>query len=202
MAFTANTAFEVKVSNHEFDSVANITGIFGSYSGDDFAAADCSAGILCRRHSLVHNEGYPSGVMNGNTWTMVANQAATTDDVKSSPIYACNPFNVNEIADGQGNVYKIGHRTLGIGIPAGERDTFTRIKFDGEHIYRFGVGNLSASLSTNGYLTLANDGKLTPAAAAPSSGAYFVVVGSGNFTEGASDSFGYVDAMACYIDAT
>ena len=28
MAYIANTAFEVKVSNHEFDSVANITGVF------------------------------------------------------------------------------------------------------------------------------------------------------------------------------
>lgn len=201
MAFTANTAFEVKVSNHEFDSVANITGIFGSYSGDDFTAADCSAGILCRRVKLVHNEGYPSGVMNGNTWTMVANTASTTDDVKSSPIYACNTHNVQEIADGAGNVYKVGHRTLGLGIPAGELGTYTRIKFDGEHMYRFGVGNLSAALSTNGFLTLANGGQLTPAASAPTSGAYFTVVGSGNFTEGASQSFGYVDAIACYIDA-
>ncbi len=28
MAFIQNTAFEVKISNHEFDSIANITGTY------------------------------------------------------------------------------------------------------------------------------------------------------------------------------
>lgn len=195
MAFTANTAFELKVSNHEFDSTANITGVFGSYSGDDFTAADCSAGFLCTKAKLVQNEGYPSGTMNGNTWTMVA---ATDAAVLGDTIYACNPHNVQEITAPDGNVYKIGANTLGIGIPAGERDTFTRIDFlPGDRHYRFGVGNLSTTLSTNGYLTIAA-GQLVPAASAPTTAGalYFKVLGTGTFTAGAYASFGYVDVEA------
>lgn len=193
MAFIANTAFEIKVSNHEFDSAANITGMFEA-SGDP---ADCSAGILCVKDELLQNEGYPTGVLNGNTWKMVAYDTTSPDDILASPVYACNTFNVQEIGDGAGNVYKVGHRTLGLGIPAGELGTYTRIKFDGEHIYRFGVGNLTAALSTNEYLDLDDDGMLTPAAS-PTGVAYFKVLGTGNFTEGASESFGYVDVLACY----
>lgn len=195
MAFTANTAFELKVTNHEFDSTANITGVFGSYSGDDFTAADCSAGWLCLRGKLTQNEGYPTGVMNGNTWTMVqADDAATINDV----VYACNPHNVQEVTAPDGNVYKIGHNTLGIGIPAGERDTFTRIDFlPGDRHYRFGVGNLSTALSTNGYATI-DDGKLVPAASAPTAAGklWFKVLGTGTFTQGAYAGFGYVDVEA------
>ena len=43
-------------------------------------------------------------------------------------------------------VYKIGSETLGLHIPAGMRGTFTRIYFDNDKIYRFGIGNLSAAL--------------------------------------------------------
>lgn len=196
MAFTANTAFELKVSNHEFDSAANITGVFGSYSGADFTPADCSAGFLCTKYALTANEGYPSGTYNGNTWTMVA--ATSTDVLGENAIYACNPHNVQEVAAPDGNVYKIGANTLGIGIPAGERDTFTRIDFlPGDRHYRFGTGNLTTSLSTNKYLTI-DDGELKPAASAPNDPGvpYFKVLGTGTFTVGAYAGFGYVDVEA------
>ena len=58
MAYIANTAFEVRVSNHEFDSVANITGKFQNSTPADEI---CSAGFLCKRVSLIDNEGY-SGI--------------------------------------------------------------------------------------------------------------------------------------------
>ena len=55
MAYIANTAFEVKVSNHEFDSVANITGVFQNGSDPDEI---CSAGFLCVKDVRTANEGY------------------------------------------------------------------------------------------------------------------------------------------------
>ena len=196
MAYIQNTAFELKVSNHEFDSTANITGVFGTVADDTFTAAECSAGFLCTKRALTHNEGYPSGVYNGNTWEMVA---AVATDAADTPIYAANPFNVNMISDPvTGAKYKIGHETLGLPIPAGERDTFTRIDFiPGDRHYRFGVGNLDGALSTNQYLTV-KDGLLHPAASAPTTtgAVYFKVLGTGNFTAGAYNSFGYVDVEA------
>lgn len=195
MAFIANTAFELKVTNHEFDSTANISGVFGAGTGESFAPADCSAGLLCVKSEQTQNEGYPTGVLNGNTWTMVA---ATDAENLGTPIYACNPHNVNEIADARGNVYKIGSTTLGLGIPAGERDTFTRIDFlPGDRHYRFGIGNVSGTLGTNKFLTI-DAGLLKPAATAPATNGavYFKVLGTGNFTEGAYNSFEYVDVEA------
>ena len=191
MAYIANTAFEVRVSNHEFDSVANIT---GKFQNDTPADEICSAGFLCKRVSLIPNEGY-SGIKNGNTWIMQAGEAT---DI----LYAANPHNVNELTDPvSGNTYKVDRDTLGLPIPAGVEDTFTLIRADGTHIYRFGVGNLTTALSTNGFLTCGettNKGKLVPAAAAPDagSGIYFQVLGTGTFTEGAYAGFGYVDALA------
>lgn len=192
MAYIENTAFEVRVSNHEFDSVANITGKFLNGSNEPEI---CSAGFLCKRVALIDNEGYPAGTKNGNTWTM---QAGAATDI----LFAANPHNVNEITDPiSGNVYKVNRETLGLPIPAGVEDTFTMIRADGAHVYRFGVGNLTTTLGANGYLTCGtstNAGKLVPAAAAPEagSGIYFQVLGSGNFTQGAYAGFGYVDALA------
>ena len=77
MAYIANTAFEVRVSNHEFDSVANIT---GKYQNSTPADEICSAGFLCKRVSLIDNEGY-SGIKNGNTWIMQAGEATDKEDV-------------------------------------------------------------------------------------------------------------------------
>ena len=188
MAYIANTAFEVRVSNHEFDSTANITGVFQNGSSE---AEICSAGFLCKRTAQTLNEGYPAGTYNTNDWVMKA--GAATDI-----LFAANPHNVNEITDPvTGNVYKVGANTLGLPIPAGVRDTFTYINPDGTHIYRFGVGNLTTALSTNGFLEVSS-GLLAPAAAAPDagSGIYFQVVGKGTFTEGAYAGFGYVDALA------
>ena len=48
MAYIANTAFEIKVSNHEFDSTSNITGVF--YNATP-AEEICSAGFLCKNRT-------------------------------------------------------------------------------------------------------------------------------------------------------
>lgn len=187
MAYIANTMFETKVTNAVFDETLNVAGKYQASSAD----ADCSAGLLCVRASLLPNEGY-SGIYNTNAY--IFNAAAATD---ITGIYACNPFQVQEGSSQRGNVYKIGAETLGLGIPAGEVDTFTEIEFDNKSIYRFGIGNLSAAISTNTFFTIAN-GLLVPAAAAPKAGKpYFKLVGSGVATEGAYASMTYYDVMAC-----
>lgn len=187
MAFIANTMFETKVTNAVFDETLNVAGKYQASSAD----ADCSAGLLCVRASLLPNEGY-SGIYNTNAY--IFNAAADTD---ITGIYACNPFQVQEAASQRGNVYKIGAETLGLGIPAGEVDTFTEIEFDNKSIYRFGAGNLSAAISTNTFFTI-DDGLLVPGASAPKAGTpYFKLVGTGVATEGAYASMTYYDVMAC-----
>lgn len=189
MAFIANTMFEARVTNAVFDELANVTGKY-QYSAAD---ADCSAGLLCVRGATrLANQGY-TGIYNDNAYIFGA--AAATD---YDGIYACNPFQVSEGTSARGNVYKIGAETLGLGIPAGEFDTFTRIYFDNASIYRFGAGNLSAAISTNTFFTIAN-GLLVPAATAPATEGtpYFKLVGTGTATEGAYASMTYYDVMAC-----
>lgn len=187
MAYIANTMFETKVTNAVFDETLNVAGKYQASSAD----ADCSAGLLCVRASALANQGYTS-IYNTNAY--IFNAAAATD---ITGIYACNPFQVQEGTSARGNVYKIGAETLGLGIPAGEIDTFTEIQFDNKSIYRFGIGNLSTAISTNTYFTIAN-GLLVPTAAAPKAGTpYFKLVGSGVATEGAYASMTYYDVMAC-----
>lgn len=193
MAKIANTAFEPRITNGRFDDEINVAGVF--YNSD--TAEACAAGFLCTRDSRLGNEGYdnPSGtrVYNENAWKMVkATDAATMDDV----IYACNTYDVQFVQADDGNLYAVGARTLGLPSIAGRPCTFTRIDFDGQSVYRFGVGNLSTSLSTNTYFTIAN-GLLVPAASAPATAGsiYFELRGTGNFVEGNSASFGYVDVV-------
>lgn len=198
MAAINQSAFEVRVSNHEFDSVANITGIYNNDSGEEEI---CAAGFLCVRDSLAQNVGYPTGVLNGNTWVMTAAPSTTT---VNEPIYACNTFNVNQVSDGNGNVWKVGANTLGLAAPAGETVTFTKIDFTGDRIYRFGVGNAGgqAAIGNNKYFTI-DDGMLVPAAAAPATNGavYFELLNSGVFTEGAWSAFGYIDVQPKYVIA-
>lgn len=203
MAYIANTAFEIKVSNHEFDSIANITGKYQASNAD----AEICPGFLATRASLVVNEGYdqvgPTGstvtLTNTNTWVM--NDAVDSDTAQKG-IYACNPFDVNMAADGQGNFWKVGANTLSIKVPAGYLTTWTKIEFNNNNVYRFGIGNLSATLGSNTYFTI-DDGLLVPGASAPASAGvpYFELVRSGTFTEGAYAAFDYVDVRACISKA-
>lgn len=193
MAYIANTAFEPRITNGRFDDEINIAGVY-QYSS---ANAVCSAGFLCKRDGRLGNEGYdnPSGtrVYNENAWIMVD---ATSSEDADSVIYACNTYDVQYV-EANGNIYAVGGRTLGLPSISGRPCTFTRIDFDGQSVYRFGVGNLASALSTNQYFTIAN-GLLSPTASAPTTqGAiYFELRGTGNFVEGNSASFGYVDVVA------
>lgn len=191
MAYIAYTAFETKISNAVFDETLNIAGKLQVSSAD----AICSAGFLCTRDSRAANAGY-TNVNNVNSWNMIE---AESSDTYQIPIYACNTFNVNEVTDPtNGAIRKVGANTLGLPLPAGVLGTFTRIEFEkGDRVYRFGVGNLSAALSTNTYFTIAN-GLLAPASSAPATAGtpYFTLVATGTFTQGASAAFAYVDVMA------
>ena len=193
MSFISNSAFEARIVNDRFDDLANIAGKYYVST----TATDCSAGQLCTRDSLLDCEGF-SGVKNENTWKMVKATNSTTVDV---PIYACDPHDWPLLAGKNGNLFAVGTETLGLGIPAGRYGSFRRVHFDNVSVYRFGVGNLSASLSTNTYFTISSDGLLTPGASAPvtSGTPYFKLQGKGNFTEGTTASFAYVDVVACYV---
>ena len=190
MAFLSSTAFEARVTNNEFDGLANITGKYQVASVD----ADCSAGLLCVRGGLLPCEGFGSTVFNENAFYMAS---AAGSEAATEPIYACNMYEA-QMATVKGNEYFIGTETLGLGVPAGRYGTFTRIAFDGVSKYRFGVGNLTNALSDNGYAILAAGGMLSAASEAPSEAGtpYFKVMGSGAFVEGTQNSFGYVDLEA------
>lgn len=197
MAFIAQTAFEARITNNRRDNLSHIAGLYQYNS----AAADCSAGLLCVRASLAPNEGFdnPAGtrVYNENTWIMnAATDAATVD----TGIYACDTYDVQLLTAPDGNAYHIGLNTLGLGVPAGRYGNFTRINFDGESVYRFGIGNLSTAISTNTYFTIAN-GLLVPAASAPTTtgAVYFQLRGTGTFVEGTGLAFTYYDVVACKV---
>lgn len=193
MAFTANTAFEARLTNNENDILSHVAGKYQSSATD----ADCDAGRLVKAISLLDCEGFTS-VKNENTWLM--NDAVDTDTF-DTPIYACDPYD-NLMGTVKGNNYFIGTETLGVGVPAGRYGNFTRINFDGQSIYRFGAGNFSTTVSTNGYATI-DDGKLVPGASAPTTAGtpYFKIMGTGKFVEGVADTITYYDVIACRCSA-
>lgn len=196
MAYIANTAFEARITNNSRDNLSHIAGL---YEAND-AAADCSAGLLCVRDSLVPNVGY-DGLNNENTWYMLAAGVDVSSDI---PVFACDTYDVQLLSGKrEGLNYYVGTETLGLGVPAGRFGNFTRINFDNESVYRFGVGNFSSAIGTNAYFTIA-DGLLVPAADAPTDvgSVYFELRGTGNFVEGTQQSFGYVDVVACKVSST
>ena len=186
MAAITNSAFELRVSNHIFDTTKNITGKFQNSTPADEL---CAAGFVVVPGDELANEGY-SSIDNENAYLMSA-----AGDATAEALYACNTFNVQELTDGFGNAYKVGTNTLGLPIPSGQRGTYTRL--DEGDIARWGIGNFTTAISTNGYATLGtstNAGKWVPAASAPTTtGAWYLEIkGTGNFTQGAYNGFGYV----------
>lgn len=192
MAYIEKTAFEPRITNNEFNELCNIT---GRYQVSD-ADADCSAGLLVVRGEQLPCAGF-KGVKNENAFYMNAAGAAANAD---TGVYACNTYEWPTLGGRNGNNYAVGTATLGLGVPAGRDGTFTEIVFDGKHAYRFGEGNVNGAIGENTIFTIAN-GLLVPAAAAPTAtGAiYFKLNGTGNFTEGAGQSFVYYDVWACKV---
>ena len=192
--FTEKTAFEARVTNNFRDDLINVTGRYQASSAD----ADCDAGRLVIRNGQLPCEGF-TGVKNENAWYM--NDATSTTNA-GEVVYAANTYEVQMLQGKHGNMYAGGPETLGLGIPAGRDGTFTKIVFDGDHAYRFGIGNVNAEISTNTFFTI-DAGKLKPAAAAPTANGalYFKLLDTGKFTEGTTASFEYVDVQACKVYA-
>lgn len=192
--FTEKTAFEARVTNNFRDDLINVTGRYQVSNAD----ADCDAGRLVIRNGQLPCEGF-SGVKNENAWYM--NDATSTTNA-GDVVYAANTYEVQMLQGKHGNMYAVGTETLGLGIPAGRDGTFTKIVFDGDHAYRFGIGNVNAEISTNTFFTI-DAGKLKPAAAAPATNGalYFKLLDTGKFTEGTTASFEYVDVQACKVYA-
>lgn len=193
MAYIAKTAFEARITNNDRENLSHIAGLFQAGGVN----ADCSAGLLCVRTNRVPCEGFGASVLNENTWYMnVAASTVTIDDV----IYACDTYDNQLLGDGNGNQYFVGTKTLGLGVPSGRYGNFTRIDFDGQSVYRFGEGNVTFSDEDDTYFTI-DDGALVSQTEKPASGLYFELRGTGSFVEGASNSFGYVDLVACKVSA-
>lgn len=193
--FVEKTAFEARVTNNFRDDLINITGKYQKSSED----ADCSAGWLCVRNGQLPCEGF-TDVKNENAWYM---NDATTATNAGDVVYAANTYEIPLLRGKGKNLYAVGTETLGLGIPAGRYGTFTKIVFDGDHAYRFGIGNLNAALSTNQYFTI-DAGQLKPAASAPTANGalYFKLLpDTGNFTEGTTASFEYIDVQAFKVYA-
>ncbi len=189
MAYTANTMFEVIVSNSVHNQTQNVPGMYGTYSGS-FAPADCDAGRLVVKNSLIPLRGYEDltpPILNGNTWYFVdaANGVSGGAYGDHTGIFAANTYDVNRVT-GNGVSYNLGVNTLGLGIPSNERGNFTELLV-GEH-YAFGSGNFTggtAPTSTNKYCTIAN-GLLTASSAVPAAGTgvYFEFLYSKPVNEG------------------
>ena len=188
MAFTANTAFEVKVSNGIYDGVQNVAGKFGTMDGTTYTGADISAGFFAVQHSLIPSEGYEAAsIKNGNTWyfTQASSGIVTGFPGDHTGIYAANPYDVNKLTDGGDITVNFGEKTLGLGIPAGVTGTFTELRV-GEQ-YKWGAGNFAATPTVGQYVTISSGKWSSSSGSAPTTGAiYGKVLRSEPFNEGAS----------------
>lgn len=197
MASIANSAFEVSVSNSTRRETQNIPGYFGSGTGSNFAGEICAAGFLCVRSELALSEGYEAQeLLNGNTWRMVAASSGAVDGRPGdhTGIYAFNSYDTAMARQGA-NAWRLGAKTLGLELAAGERGDFTEL-IVGEQ-YTWGAGNFSTAptdLETTIYATISN-GRLVATDTAPTDGSvYLRIWRSKNFTEGTRSApfVGYV----------
>lgn len=180
--------FEVYVSDSTNDSLQNITGKYGSFSGETFTAEDCHAGMLCVRAKELPLEGYEEHLNNGNSWYMTK---ATTGGVSGltgdrTGIYACNNYDVAKAAYGDNHV-NFGGQILGIGLAADERGDFTELKLNEK--YNFGKDNFSTLPSESATYATIENGLWAATASAPTDGSVYakVISTKKRFIEGAYD---------------
>ncbi|MEG1757803.1 MAG: hypothetical protein RR235_05015 [Oscillospiraceae bacterium] len=197
MAYIKDTAFESRVTNNAFNRLANVTGLFKNAAGEDEI---CAAGFLCIRGAKLDNEGYV-GRKNGNSREM---KAAPVNTKVNIPIYACNTYDTQELTDELGNIYTVGSNILGLAVPAGVKATYTKIEFEGDKVYRFGAGLLTAAPAADDPYFVIADGRLTPAnatelAALANGVVYFDIDDTGKFDRGTRGAFDYYDLIPRYI---
>lgn len=172
----SKTAFQIRISNDRYEDLQFFPGLFGAEDDGEFVPADCAAGFLCTKGDHMPAGGY---------------KMATAAD-GADELYACDPSDVQRIGDGNGNLYAVGVRTLGLGIPAGKLDSFCHL-VKGE-TYAFGPDNFSTLVTaTNKYATVVN-GKLVGSSSKPAdgSGYYFELdagLGIDFFVEGNGNAF-------------
>lgn len=161
MAYIANTAFEPKVTNGVYNGLQNVAGKFGSFSGDTFTGAICSAGFLVKKSKLIPCEGYENltnPILNGNTWYFVADtdgSAVAGQGGDHTGIYACNTYDVNKVVSADGTMkYNLGAQTLGLALPADEIGDFSEL-IVGEQ-YKFGAGNFASTPTVGQYCAISN----------------------------------------------
>lgn len=156
MAFTANTAFQIRRSNDRYEDLQHRTGLYGSFSGSSFITADADAGLLCNI-----GDGIPEG---GNYMTIAADG--------SKKLYAVAPTDVQRLTNGE-NTWAVGVNTLGLGIPADVKDAFLELR-EGES-YAFGPGNFSTLVTAENKYATVSGGYLVGASSIASnfSGYYF-----------------------------
>ena len=177
----AQYAFQIRISNDRNEDLQNIT---GEYFVSTTPTA-CNAGFLCNKGDHMADGGYK--------------MTAATDG--SAPLYACNPSNVRRVPVGD-NTYAVGVETLGLGIPAGEKDTFTKLIVD--EVYAFTTDNFSTLVTTtNKYATVSN-GLLVGTSSQPTSGDgfYFELdagLGIDTFVAGNFNEFARYNLVLRYI---
>ena len=182
--------FEVYVSNSIRNGLQNITGKYGSFSGETFTGEDCQAGFLCKATKRMPLEGYEEYLKNGNSWYMEKAVDGAVEGLTGdhTGIYACNNYDVAKAKIGN-SVINFGGQTLGLPVLADERGDFTELMV-GEQ-YNFGKDNFSVvptNLGTTKYATIEN-GLWKAAASAPTDGSIYAEVLDieKRFIEGAYD---------------
>lgn len=182
--------FEVYVSNSIRNGLQNITGKYGSFSGETFTGEDCQAGFLCKATKRLPLEGYEAHLKNGNSWYMEKAIDGVVDGLTGDKtgIYACNNYDVAKVKVGA-SVVNLGGQTLGLSLLKDERGDFTELMV-GEQ-YHFGKDNFSTlptDISATPYATVEN-GLWKATASKPTDGSVYAEVLDINkrFIEGAYD---------------
>ena len=176
-----NFMFEVKISNVSRNNTQTVTGMYGTGTGEGFAAAACPAGTLVKPNGELPMEGYTAqNLTNKSAFYMNAAADGTGTYGDHTGIY----FSSSKDVDVQ-NGYALGIKTLGLTIPAGERGAYTEC-IVGE-TYAVGADNFTTvpNGTTNKFATSAN-GLLTPVDAAPAAGTgvYFELAGTSPVNQG------------------
>lgn len=198
MTYIKDTAFEIYVSNSKRNDTQNITGKFGSFEGETFTPDICSAGFLCKRHSLLPSEGYEkplyhetewgtaSKLKNSNSWHMVTAENGIDGFAGAhTGIYACDTHNVNSATMGDIDINLPG-RTLGLPIRENERGNYVEM-IAGEQ-YNFGNANFYILPTVSAPYCKIVNGLLAAQAEIPTDGCvFFELKAIGRFIEGNMD---------------
>lgn len=190
MAFINKTAFEIKNSNVSRNNTQHVSGKYvSSYTSETvYTEADLSAGFLVVPTALTLSEGYEAfGVKNGNDHFMIAAANGTSGGRYGdhTGIYAFDNYDVEKAVNGD-NQWNVGFKTLGLGLPAGNRGDFCEL-IVGEN-YAWGAGNHTAVPEDGEIYATIENGLLTPSSSAPAagSGVYLELQKIDNFNEGMS----------------